>query len=100
MAKFLYRIEPRPGKKHSNVDGLSRRRAEGCKQCLNIERRDGGPPCSNVKDLIGKAGVYSWKEGQIRSEPPLKLSPTFMHTLHHSGTSGSCVGFKLHYLGW
>jgi len=42
--------------------------ADGCKQCQNIERRDGGPPRSNVKEQVGKAGVYSWEEGQLRSE--------------------------------
>jgi len=43
LAKFSYWIEHRPGRKHGNADGLSRRPDEGCKQCRNIERRDGGP---------------------------------------------------------
>jgi len=72
LAEFSYRIEHRPGKKHGNADGLSRRQADGCKQCLNIKRRDGGPPRSDVEVQMGKAGIYSWEEGQLRSEPSTK----------------------------
>jgi len=50
LAKFSYRIEHRPGKKHGNANRLSRRQADGCKQCQNIERRDGGPPRSGVEE--------------------------------------------------
>jgi len=42
LAEFSYMIEHRPGKKHSNADGLSRCPEGKCKQCLNIEKRDGG----------------------------------------------------------
>jgi len=62
LAEFAYRIE------HGNADGLSRRQADGCKQCQNIERRDGGPPRSDVEEQVEKAGIYSWDEGQLRSE--------------------------------
>jgi len=48
LAKFSYRIKHRPGKKHGNADGLSRQPDGGCKQCLNIEKRDGGPPTIRV----------------------------------------------------
>jgi len=42
LAEFSYQIKHRPGKKYGNADGLSRRQADGCKQCQNIKRRDGG----------------------------------------------------------
>jgi len=42
LAEFSCRIEHQPDKKHSNADGLNRRLDGGCKQCLNIEKRDGG----------------------------------------------------------
>jgi len=44
LAELFYGIEHRPGKKHGNADGLSRRPDGGCRQCLNMKRRDGGPP--------------------------------------------------------
>jgi len=99
LVEFLYRIEHRLGKKHGNTDGLSRRQADGCKQCLSIERRD-IPPRLDMGKQIGKAGVYSWEEGQLRSEPLPKAVNTFMQTLHYPETSGSCVDSKLCYLGW
>jgi len=43
LAKFLYRIEHRAGRKHVNADGMSRRLVEDCKQYLHIEKQDGGP---------------------------------------------------------
>jgi len=68
LAEFSYWIEHRPGKKHGNADGLNRRQADGCKQCQNIERRDGGPPRSDVEEQLEKAGVYSWEERQLQSD--------------------------------
>jgi len=56
LAEFSYRIEHWPGKKHGNADGLNRRQADGCKQCRGIDRRDGGPPPSDVEEQLGKAG--------------------------------------------
>jgi len=52
LAEFSYRIEHRPGKKHGNADGLSRRPDEGCKQCLHIERRDGGPLTIRIRNIV------------------------------------------------
>jgi len=66
LAEFSYRIEHRPGKKHSNADGLSRRPDEGCKQCHNIERRDGGPPRSELETLSHPGISYDWDQGQLR----------------------------------
>jgi len=82
LAEFSYRIEHRPGKKHGNADGLSCRQADGCKQCQNIERRDGGPPHLDVEEQVGKAGTYSWEEGQLRSESPSKA----VNNLHANPT--------------
>jgi len=70
LAEFSYRIEHRPGKKHGNADRFSRHQADGCKQCLNIECRDGRRPRLGVEAQMGKAGIYSWEEGQLRFEPP------------------------------
>jgi len=82
LAEFSYQIEHRPGRKHSNADRLSRRQADGCKQCQNIKRRDGGPPCSDVEKQVEKAGIYSWEEGQLWSEAPSKA----VNNLHASTT--------------
>jgi len=99
LAEFSYWIEYRHAKKHGNVDKLNRRRADGCKQCLNIECRDGGPTRSDVEKQIGKAVYTAGRKGNFNLNPPLKLLTTFMQTLHCSGTSRSYVGSKLHYLG-
>jgi len=58
LAEFSYQIEHRRGKKHGNADGLSCRLADGCKQCQNIERRDGGPLAQTLKN--------SWESGCIQ----------------------------------
>jgi len=81
LAEFSYRIEHRPGKKHGNANGLSRRQADGCKQCQIIEPREGGPPCLDVEEQLGKAGVYSWEEGLLRSESPNEA----VNNLHYQG---------------
>jgi len=57
-------------------------REEGCKQCLYIERRDGGPPHSDLEEQIRKVGVYSWEQGQLQSEPFSKAA----NTLHANPT--------------
>jgi len=66
LAEFYYRIEHRSGKKHCNADGLSRRLDEGCKQCLNIEKRDGGPPRSELGTLAHPRIEYDWDQGQFQ----------------------------------
>jgi len=72
LAEFSYRIEHRPGKKHSNADGLSRRPDKGCKQCLHIERRDGGPSRSELETLCNTTESYDWEQGrlQLRTATP------------------------------
>jgi len=65
LVEFSYRIEYRPGKKHGNADGLSRRPDEGCKQCLNIEKRDGGPPQSEPRTLAHPQIEYDWDQDQF-----------------------------------
>jgi len=55
------------------VDGLSWRPDEGCKQCLNIERRNGGPPRSELEALDHPGVEYDWDQGQLQqkaSAPP------------------------------
>jgi len=77
LTEFSYQIEHLPErKKHGNADGLSQRHGKGCRQCLNIKRRDSGPPRSDVEEHIEKAGAYSWEEVQLRSEPPSKVVNT------------------------
>jgi len=68
LAEFSYRIKHRPGEKHGNADGLSRRPDEGCKQCLNIERRDGGPPRSELEALDHSGIEYDWDQGQLQQK--------------------------------
>jgi len=66
LAEISYRIEHRPGKRHGNADGLSRRPDEGCKQRLNIEKRDGGPPRSELGTLAHPGIEYDWDQGQLQ----------------------------------
>jgi len=68
LPEFSYRIEHRPGKRHSNADGLSRRPDGGCKQCLNIERRDGGPPRCELETLAHHGAQFDWDQGQLRQK--------------------------------
>jgi len=87
LAEFSYRIEHRPGRKHRNADGLSRRPDEGCKQCRNITRRDGGPPRSELETLGCPEISYDWDQGQLRPrvDPPpeavnnLRVNPVLAH---------------------
>jgi len=48
-----------PGKKHGNANG-------GCKQCLGIEKRDGGPSRSDLETLAGNEMEYNWDHGQLK----------------------------------
>jgi len=66
LAEFSYRIEHRPGKKHGNADGLSRRPDGGCKQCLNIEKRDGSLTRSELETLANQGAEYDWDQGQLK----------------------------------
>jgi len=68
MAELSYRIEHRPGRKHSNANGLSRRPDKGCRQCLNIEKRDGGPQRSKLKALAHLGIEYDWDQGQLQQK--------------------------------
>jgi len=65
LAEFSYLIEHRPGKKHGNADGLSRRPDKGCKQCLNIKKRDEGPPRSKLRTLAHPQIEYDWDQSQL-----------------------------------
>jgi len=66
LAEFSYQIKHRPGRKHGNADGLSWRPDGGCKQCLNIERRDGGPSWSELETLANRETEYDWDQGQLQ----------------------------------
>ena len=85
LSEFTYRIEHRPGKKHSNADGMSRRPNDPCKQCLNIEKRDGGPSRQEVEAQFQEPVVYSWEQGKLKeSKAPAdvgnrRTSPTLTH---------------------
>ena len=52
LSEFDYSIEHRAGTKHGNADGLSRRPHLDCKQCFNIEKRDGGPTMEEVMNQL------------------------------------------------
>jgi len=58
LAEFSYRIEHLSGKKHGNADGMSRRPVEDCKQCLHIEKRDGGPARLDIEAQLRNGNVY------------------------------------------
>jgi len=75
LSEFSYRIEHRPGKKHSNADGLSWRPDGGCNQRLNIERRDEGPPWSELEALAHPGVEYDWNQGQLKqkADTPLEV---------------------------
>jgi len=73
LPEFSYRIEHRPGKKHGNADGLSRRPDGGCKQCLNIERRDGDPPRSEFEALVHPRVEYDCDQGQLKQKAGMPL---------------------------
>jgi len=51
FAEFSYRIEHHAGQKHGNVDGMSRRPVEDCKQTE-----------------LGESAVYRWEHGHFRTE--------------------------------
>jgi len=68
LAEFSYRIEHRPSRKHGNADRLGRRPHEGCKQCLNIERKDRGPPRSELEALDHPGIEYDWDQGHLQQK--------------------------------
>jgi len=80
LAKFSYRIEHRPGKKHGNADGLRRRPNEGCKQCFKIEKRDGGPPRSELEALVHPGIEYDWDQSQLQQKAD--TPPEVVQNLH------------------
>jgi len=69
LAEFSNRIKYRPGNKHGNADGLSRRLNEGCQQCLGIKSRDEGPSRSELETLPGSGADYSWEHGRLVTAP-------------------------------
>jgi len=79
LAEFSYQIEHRPGKKHGNADRLSRRPDEGCRQCLNIEKRDRCPPRSELRTLAHPGIKYDWDQGQL--QPRTGTSPEAINHL-------------------
>jgi len=56
---------------------MSRRPEENCKQCLHIERRDGGPAGLDMKKQLGNDNINCWEHGHLRSEHP----PDTVHAL-------------------
>jgi len=65
LAEFSYRIEHHAGLKHENADGMSRRSLEDCKECLHIERQDGGPACLDIETELGEGAIYRWEHGHL-----------------------------------
>jgi len=68
LAEFSYRIEHHAGRKHVNADGMSHRLVEDCKQCLQIEKRDGGPTRLDIETELGEGAVYRWEHGHLQTE--------------------------------
>ena len=52
LSEFQFIIEHRPGSKHSNADGLSRRPCRDCKQCDRLEKACGGPSMDMVQQEL------------------------------------------------
>ena len=84
LSEFKYRIEHRPGVKHSNADGMSRRCSD-CRQCQLIEQRDGGPTHDEIAaicpiDLSSpNGGPERLKEAQsIEGQP---VASVYQHVL-------------------
>ena len=60
LSEFQFTIEHRPGNKHGNADGLSRRPCLDCKQCDRIVKSCGGPKIDEVEQDLqdqGKPGI-------------------------------------------
>jgi len=68
IAKLSYRIEHRAGKKHGNADSMTCQPVGNCKQCLHIEKRDGGPARFDVEAQLGDGNVYRWEHCNFRPE--------------------------------
>jgi len=68
LAEFSYWLEHRPGRRHSNADGLSRRPDGGCKQCLNIKKKGGGPPRCELETLAHHGVQFDWDQGQLKQK--------------------------------
>ena len=48
LSEYQFKIEDRPGHKHGNARGLSRKCPSDCKQCTKIQQGDGGPDVDEV----------------------------------------------------
>jgi len=68
LAEFSCWIEHRAGQKHGNANGLSQRLVEDCKQCLHIEKRDGGSAQLDRETELEEGAVYRWEHGHLRTE--------------------------------
>ena len=69
LAEFQYSLEHRAGMKHNNADGLSRRGwCTDCKQCDNIERRDGGPTHQEIASEDALSGELPYRVEQRQED--------------------------------
>lgn len=82
LGEFSFSIEHRPGNKHGNADGLSRRPLSTCRQCANIEKRDGGPTMAEVYSQLPPSlrleaiqGELQQVQTESRTTPDLKIQP-------------------------
>ena len=66
LAEFNFVIRHRPGSKHGNADGLSRRPCHDCRQCDRLLRSCGGPTIDKIcEELKSKAEVESPVETHV-----------------------------------
>ena len=73
LSEFKYQVEHRPGTKHGNADGLSRKCLD-CRRCRLIEERDGGPSHEELAGIaainVGEPGVDLSKLWEAHAEGP------------------------------
>ena len=72
----------RNGEKNGIANGLNRQQCEDCKQCMSIERRDGGPTRLEVHQELQEM------EAQVPKQPvPFELDPREWLTPSREGDS-------------
>lgn len=80
LEEFQFSIEHRPGQKHGNADGLSRRNCIDCQQCRRIELRDGGPSMSDVERSLDARPTPFLSQQHPPTEPSNDVTITVLRS--------------------
>lgn len=102
LEEFQFSIEHRPGRQHSNADGMSRQVCRDCRQCERIEMRDGGPTmCDIRRDLVAQPAPFEYPPSTINPHTANQVTETIlshpaMETDEHtsSGPSSNLDGVR------